>query len=124
VGPAQVNFSNNTVEWDATSGNGFRMSLGPSSTANIASNTFTDTIGGATGVLFDSLTGPSSVTMNNNLMNLFNSGTDRGIIFSSITNTVQLSGTNDNRISNAATPFFVPFGTTTGGIFVNGTIQP
>jgi hypothetical protein len=124
LGPAQLNFSNNTVEWDAANGIGYRMSLGASSTANIASNTFTDTIGGATGVLFDSLTGPGNVTMNNNLMNLFNSGTDRGIIFSSITNTIQLSGSNDNRIYNAATPFYVPFGTTTGGIFVNGSVRP
>ena len=121
VGPSQLNFSNNTVEWDAANGIGFRMSQGASSTANIASNTFTDTVGGATGVLFDSLTGPGNVTMNNNLMNMFSSGTDQGIIFSGITNTIQLSGTNDNRISNAATPFFSPFGTTTGGIFVNGT---
>jgi hypothetical protein len=75
-------------------------------------------------VLFDSLTGPGNVTINNNLMNLFNSGTDRGFIFSSITNTIQLSGTNDNRVYNAATPDFIPFGTTTGGFFVNGSIVP
>jgi hypothetical protein len=124
LGPAQMNLANNTIQWDAANGTGFRMSLGASSTANIASNTFTDTIGGATGVLFDSLTGPGNVTMNNNLMNLFNSGADRGIIFSNITNTMQLSGTNDNRIYNAATPFFVPFGTTTGGIFINGSVKP
>ena len=124
LGPAQVNFSNNNAEWDAANGFGYRMSLGASSTVNVASNTFTDTVGGATGLLFDSLTGPGNVTINNNLMNMFNSGTDKGIYFSSITNTIQLSGTDDNRIYNAATPFFVPFGTTTGGFFVNGSVKP
>jgi hypothetical protein len=124
VGPAQVNLANNTVEWDATNGIGYRMSLGASSTVNLAANTFTDKVGGATAVLFDSLTGPGNVTINNNLLNMFNSGVDRGFIFSSITNSIQLSGTNDNRVNNAATPDQIPFGTTTGGFFVNGSVVP
>ena len=124
LGTSQINLTGNTVNWNAGSGTGFRMSLGASSTVDIASNTMTDTVGGATGVLFDSLTGPGNVTINNNLLTMFNSGVDRGIIFSSITNTIQLSGTNDNRIYNAATPDQIPFGTTTGGFFVNGSIVP
>jgi hypothetical protein len=124
LGPSQINLTGNTVNWDAGTGTGFHMSLGASSTVNIASNSMTDNVGGATAVLFDSLTGPGNVTINNNLLTMFNSGSDRGFIFSSITNTIQLSGTNDNRVYNAATPDFIPFGTTTGGFFVNGSVVP
>ncbi|HEY2252142.1 MAG TPA: hypothetical protein VGH74_13810, partial [Planctomycetaceae bacterium] len=129
LGPSQINLTGNTINWGAANGMGFRMSLAASSTVNLASNTLTDNAGGATGFLFDSLSGPGNVTINNNLLTLFSGGTDRGIIFTSITNsalpspTLQLSGTNDNRIYNAATPFSVPFGTTTGGIFINGTVE-
>jgi hypothetical protein len=41
-----------------------------------------------------------------------------------VTGTIQLFGTQNNVISNAATPFFVPVGTTTGGIKVNGAEVP
>jgi len=100
------------------------MSLGSSSTVTLARNTLTDTVEGATGFLFDSLTGPGSLTINDNLMNLTTLGTDQGIIFSSIANTLQPSGTDDNHILNATTPLFIPFGTTTGSFFVNGVEVP
>jgi len=124
AGPAALTLSTNTFNFDAANDFGFRMSLGASSTVKIAKNTFTDAAGGATGIQFDSLTGPGSVTLNDNLMNLTSLGTDQGIIFSSITNTLQLSGTDDNRIFNATTPYFIPFGTTTGTFLVNGTPVP
>jgi hypothetical protein len=100
------------------------MSLGPSASVNLASNTVNDTVGGATGILFSSIIGPGTVTINDNQMNLTTLGVDRGIIFSSVTGTIQLIGTQNNVITNANTPFFVPVGTTTGGIFVNGAIVP
>lgn len=124
-GPSQVFLSNNLVKFNSANGTGFEMSLAASSNVNIASNTFVDTVGGATGILFDSVTGPALVTINDNLMNLKNAAGDRGIIFSSVTSPpITLSGTLDNVINNATTPFFVPIGTTTGEILVNGSPAP
>jgi len=129
LGPSQINLTGNTLNFGAANDIGFRMSLGASSTVNLASNTLTDHVGGATGFRFDSLSGPGNVTVNNNLLTMFSGGSDQGIIFSSILNssspspTLQLSGTSDNRIYNASTPFAVPFGTTSGGIFINGTVE-
>jgi hypothetical protein len=59
-------------------------------------------------------------------MRLTNQGafSDRGIIFSGVTGTIQLIGAQNNVITNAATPFFVPVGTTTGSIKVDGAVVP
>lgn len=126
AGAAQVNLVSNIVEFDGTNSTGFRMTLGPSSTVSITGNTIFDNSDGTTGILFDSLTGPGSVRIENNRIDLLNLGglLDRGIIFSSITNTIQLQGTVNNQVLDADTPFFVPFGTTTGTIRVNGNLVP
>jgi hypothetical protein len=100
------------------------MSLAPSSIVNITSNTIDDTAGGATGILFSPIAGPASLTINDNRMNMTTLGLDRGIYFSGVTGTLQLHGTQNNGILNASTPFFVPIGTTTGGIIVNGSVVP
>lgn len=124
--PSQITIFDNLAQFNAANGTGFQMSLGPSATVNVSSNTINDSIGGATGIHFSSITGPGSVTINNNIMNLTNTGVfpDQGIIFSSVTGTIQLIGTQNNGVINAATPFFVPVGTTTGSILVNGIPVP
>lgn len=126
AGPAQINLNSNQVQFNATGGTAFRMALASSSNVTIAKNNILDSTDGATGILFDTITGPGSVRIEDNLMDFGSSGglLDRGIIFTSVTNTIQLSGDFDNRILGADTPFFVPFGTTTGSIFVNGVRQP
>ena len=56
----------------------------------------------------------------------------QGIVFSSVTDQtnsnvtylVNLSGTQNNTVQGADTPFYVPAGTTTGQISVNGTLMP
>ena len=81
-------------------------------------------------MLFDSVTGPASVTIDANAVSLAHHG--NGIIFSSVTDptvsnmtyTVNLAGSQNTVIQGANTPFFVPAGTTTGGILVNGTVVP
>lgn len=126
AGPAQVNLVANQVEFDATNGIGFRMALGASSSVNANQNTIVDTTDGGTGFLFDSILGPGNVTMQNNMISLQNAGglLDRGIIFSSVTDTINLFGTNDNIIAGADTAFFAPAGTTVGGILINGSRLP
>src|SRR5262249_40167464 len=124
AGAGQVTIFDNLAQLNAANGTGFLMSLGPSASVNIASNSVNDTVGGATGILFSSIAGPGTVTINDNQMNLTTLGLDRGIIFSSVTGTVQLIGIQNDVITNATTPFFVPVGTTTGGILVNGVFVP
>jgi hypothetical protein len=126
AGPSQVTIFDNLAQFNATNGTGYLLALAPSSTVNIASNSIGDTAGGATGILFNPINGPASVTINDNNMQLTNQGAfpDRGIIFSGVTGTIQLIGTQNNVITNAATPFFVPVGTTTGSILVNGATLP
>ena len=130
AGPSQLTVTSNTAQFGATGGIGFRFSLAPSATLELATNSVTDTAGGATGVLFDSVSGPSNLDINGNTITLSNHGS--GIIFSSVTDpavsgmtyTAGLSGTQNNVISGADTPFSVPSGTTSGGFLVNGTVVP
>lgn len=130
AGPGQVNFSNNDVEFSATNGIGFRTSLGAHSAITIVGNDILDSTDGATGMLFDSVSGPTSIRIEDNFINLANSGAlvDRGIYFTTVNsdtnNVVRLSGSFDNVIRGATTPFYVPFGTTTGSIIVNGNRVP
>jgi hypothetical protein len=125
AGTSQINVVNNLAQFAASNGTGFEFSL-VNPTVNIASNTITNSTDGTTGILFDSITGPGSVTINDNLIQLTNQGVllDRGIIFTNVTNTIQLFGTQDDTVQNAGTPFFAPFGTTTGSILVNGSRVP
>jgi hypothetical protein len=131
---AQLNISSNVVEFGATDGTGFRFSVGASSNVNVTSNSIIDTTDGATGILFDSITAPSTATISGNTIQLSQNGglLTQGIIFTSVTDQVNsgvttmvnLSGTQNNVIQGAQTPFFVPTGTTTGQIEVNGTLMP
>lgn len=129
AGSAQVNLTKNMVQFDAPSGTGFRMALGQSSTVLIADNGIFDTTDGATGILFDSMKGPGTVTIQNNIIGLTSTGglLDRGIVFSAIDDTsgkIHLLSPINNFVYNADTPFFAPVGTTTGSILVNGQPEP
>lgn len=126
AGPSQINVTGNTFEFDNVQGNGIRLSLGPSATVNLSSNHIFDTVDGTNGIKFDSIAGPSSVTMDGNLIELKNSGNllDQGIVFASVTNSIQLIGTSNNSVTNSNLPFFVPAGASSGGIVVNGVFVP
>ena len=93
----------------------------------LTSNAVRDNSGGVTGFLFDSITGPGSMTFNNNQLTLANSSlVDRGIVISTINNSLQLFGNQNNVISGADTgfAFWVPQNATTGRVLVNGQYLP
>ena len=113
--------TNNLVQFGGTSGIGFESSF-VSPTVTFANNTVTDTAGGATGMQFDSVTGPGVVAINGNTITLSNGG--NGISFLNVPAIFQLQGTVNNVITGASTPFFAPAGTTTGSILVNGALKP
>ena len=126
AGPANLTVGQNYVTFDGADGTGFNFTLAESADVNIFQNVITDNVSGGTGILFSSIAGPSNVTLNSNVINLLSPGAviDRGIIFTAITDTITLSGTQDNLVNGATTDFYAPLGTTTGQIYVNGTAVP
>jgi hypothetical protein len=67
------------------------------------------------------------MTFNNNQIALANSAlVERGIVFSSISNTLQLFGNQNNVITGADSGMFfsVPQNSTTGRVLVNGQYLP
>src|SRR6185312_7116680 len=68
AGPSQITVFDNLAQFNSVNGTAYLMSLAPSSFVNIASNSIVDTQGGATGILFNPILGPGSVTINDNSM--------------------------------------------------------
>ncbi|MGQ0635044.1 MAG: inverse autotransporter beta domain-containing protein [Planctomycetaceae bacterium] len=126
AGPAQTTLTGNQVRLEGLNGTAFRMTLAGNSSVNISGNSIADHADGGTGILFDSITGPGNVLIEGNVISFADEGglLDRGIIFSTVTNTITLQGTSNNIVSGADTPFFVPASSTNGGIFVNGVRVP
>jgi hypothetical protein len=133
AGPSTITFTNNTVQFGGANGTGMEFSLGPNASVELSGNGIFDNVGGATGILFDSVTGPSAIGIDGNTIAAASGGgPDRGIIFTSVTDPVVggmtymtvLSGTQSNTITGTATPFSVPASTTIGGILVNGAVVP
>jgi hypothetical protein len=138
AGPSALDISANTMNFAASSGTGMRFDLGPSATVSITNNSISDTTEGLSGIMFDSISTPSSVELSNNFIQLSHNGGSliaQGIVFSNVVvtttgsqaNSLTLSGTEGNTVQGAATGdtiFFVPSGTTTGTISVNGTTVP
>ena len=128
-GTSALGIASNTFTFDGANGVGMDFWLAQSASVNVTSNIVTDNVSGGTGVLFRSISGPSSVAINNNLIDLLSETAilDRGFIFSSVdeTNgTVTLSGTYNNIVNGATQSSSVPADTTSGWFFVNGTAVP
>jgi len=122
----QASAIGNTFVLTGSGGAGLRATaVAPAFT--LTSNVVKDNTGGVTGFLFDSLTGPGTMTFNNNQVVLANSAlVERGVVFSSINNTLQLFGNQNNVISGADSGMFfsVPQNSTTGRVLVNGQYLP
>jgi hypothetical protein len=133
AGPSSLTLASNEVQFGGANGTGMEFSVGPNGSVALNGNSIFDNTGGATGILFDSVTGPSTIAINGNTIAVPNGGgPDRGIIFTSVTDPVvgsmtykvNLTGTQNNSVSGTATPFAVPASTTTGSILVNGVSVP
>jgi hypothetical protein len=133
AGPSTITMLTNEVQFGGSHGTGMEFSLGPNASLALTQNSIFDNTGGATGILFDSVTGPSTIAINGNTIAVPNGGgPDRGIIFTSVTDPVvgsmtyfvNLVGSQNNSVTGTATPFSVPANTTTGSILVNGAAAP
>lgn len=134
LGASQIAVSENLAQFQGTGGSGLKFSLGGSSAVNIVANQINDNTDGSTGVLFDSLTGPTTIGFSGNILTLGGAGgmTDRGVIFNSITNPV-INGTTqyviltsaaNNLITGTDTLFSKPAGTTSGFLVINSGATP
>lgn len=111
------------------------FSLAANASMNLTGNTIIDSTDGGAGFIFTSVAQPSTFTINNNAIVLFDQGAgiEQGIVFGSVSGTVTLFGNQDNlvQLGNPNAPnafietiFFMPAGTNAGQIIVNGTRVP
>ncbi len=123
---SSVQVDNNGVDFKGVGGIGLRYALGGISSAFIHTNTITDEAGGATGMLFDSVAASSQLQIEANTINLLSNDltVHRGIIFTSVTPTIQLYGNKNNIITNTPTTFSIPVNSSTGHIIINNTLSP
>jgi hypothetical protein len=128
AGQSLLTIASNTLDFNGQTGVGMSLTLLEAGDVGIFSNLLTDDGGAATAVLFPTIADQSRVTIENNQF-LFNSPSlaiDRGIIFQAVETggTISLSGSINNVITGATTPFQIPNNTSTGGIPVNGAFVP
>lgn len=121
-----VQIDDNAVDFKGVNGTGLRFNLAGISSDWIYSNTITDEAGGATGMLFDSVAASSRLQIEANTINLLSTDltVHRGIVFTTVTPTIQFSGNFNNIITNTSTPFSIPVNSSTGHIIVNGVLVP
>lgn len=117
---------NNGVELKGIGGTGLRFNLGGVSNSSIFSNLIIDNAGSGTGMLFDTVAATSQLRIEANAISFLSTDltTRRGIIFTSVTPTIQFSGSVSNVITNASVPFLIPVNSSTGSFNINGQQVP
>ncbi|MHB8897256.1 MAG: right-handed parallel beta-helix repeat-containing protein [Thermoguttaceae bacterium] len=125
-GPAKISAGLNTIDFDGANGTGMAFALAKSADVYLYKNTITDNVSGGTGILFDSMVGPSNVTLQTNTIKLLSTTSiiDRGIVFTSITDTIRLLSPMNNTVTGATVPFYAPVGTIQGHTYVNNVTVP
>jgi hypothetical protein len=127
-GPLSLTYQSNLGIFTGSNTIGLEATLGELTNATISANRIEHQGGGGTSVLISDVVAGSSFSIQNNLFIFPDNGpvVERGIIFSNVTGggTINLFGSLDNRILDATQSFFVPAGTTTGSISVNGVNVP
>jgi hypothetical protein len=126
LGPSYSYIGTNELTFNGAGGVGVDFSLAKSAEVHVDDNTIVDKGGGGTGILFQAIDGPSVVTVNGNTISLVGptAAIDRGIIFNTVTGTVTLVAQKNNLIDGATIPFYVPQGTTSGYLLINGMTLP
>jgi len=126
AGTSTLNIVGNGIAFNGGNGVGMQFSLADDANVVLDTNVIIDNAFGGTGFLFDDIAAGSTVRIDGNTMQFKSTGVvvDRGIIFTTMGETVQLSGTRNNVIQGATTPFQAPSGKTTGSFKLNGSNVP
>lgn len=116
----------NSITFQGIGGTGLRFNLGGINSSWIYSNIITDSAGGATGMLFDAVAANSRLQIEANTINLLSTDltVHRGIIFTTVTPTIQFTSNYNNVINNASTIFSIPVNSSTGKLLINGAQYP
>jgi hypothetical protein len=116
----------NAIDFKAVGGTGLRFNLGGVASTWIYSNVIADEAGGATGMLFDTVAASSRMQIEANTISLLaaDQTIHRGIIFTTVSPTIQFTGNYNNIITNASTVFSMPVNSSTGHIIINGALFP
>lgn len=116
----------NSITFQGIGGTGLRFNLGGTNSSWIYSNIITDSAGGATGMLFDAVAANSRLQIEANTINLLSTDltVHRGIIFTTVTPTIQFTSNYNNVINNASTIFSIPVNSSTGKLLINGAQYP
>lgn len=116
----------NSITFKGIGGTGLRFNLGGVNSSWIYSNIITDSAGGGTGMLFDAVAANSRMQIEANTINLLSTDltVHRGIIFTTVTPTIQFTSNYNNVINNASTIFSIPVNSSTGRLLINGAQYP
>ena len=134
-GPSISAITGNNFQFTGGEGRGMDFSLAAATTMVVTNNTIIDNTDGGAGIIFSTVAQPSTFTINGNNIGLFDFGTgiEQGIVFNSVSGTVNLFGNQNNQVvlgnpngQNAFIEqiFFMPTGTNNGQIIVNGVLVP
>jgi hypothetical protein len=123
---SDIKLGANGIAFAGGNGQGMVFDLLDDAVVVLDSNQVVDNAFGATAVLFNQIAAGSSVTVENNAFQFLSTGliVDRGIVFTTVGDTVQLIGTRNNQIVGATNDLVAPAGKFTGQIKINGTLKP
>jgi hypothetical protein len=126
AGTSTLQFIGNGIAFNGGNGIGMQFDLNDDANVVFDTNVIVDNEFGGTGILFDDIAAGSTVRFDANSIQLLSSGVvvDRGIVFTTMGETVQLEGTRNNVVNGATTPFTAPSGKTTGSFRLNGAMVP
>ena len=117
AGTSTLGLQSNNISFANVAGNGMLFALSKASQTQLISNTITNAIDG---IDLNLVGANSKFQIDGNQIG----ATTHGIFFSNVTPSMTLTGTVNNVITGAATPFFVPANSSTGQIIVNGVSRP
>lgn len=134
-GPSSASIISNDFRFTGGEGRGIDLTLASQALINVSDNTILDFTDGGAGIIFNSVSQPSTFTISGNNIGLFDtgSGIEEGIRFNAVAGTVNLRGDQNNQVvlgnPNAAgafieTIFSMPAGTNNGQIIINGDLVP
>lgn len=130
AGQSAILIESNSILFDdpggigAAGGTGMNFDLAGPASVSLLNNLIIDNDSSGTGILFTSISGPSTtVAINANDIRLLSTdaNVDRGIVFVTVPSAITLSGTLNNRITGATDNFLEP-GNVGGSFFINGVL--